>query len=92
VYAPRLSDLDQIAEVVTTVAVPVNVLALPNAPALSELAAVGVRRISTGSRLASAAYGALVAAARELQTDGTSNYAKDGLSTDALQEAFAAEV
>jgi 2-methylisocitrate lyase-like PEP mutase family enzyme len=92
VYAPGLSDLDQIAEVVTTVAVPVNVLALPNAPALSELAAVGVRRISTGSRLASAAYGALVAAARELQTDGTSNYAKDGLSTDALQEAFAAEV
>jgi 2-methylisocitrate lyase-like PEP mutase family enzyme len=90
VYAPGLTDLDQIAEVVATVAVPVNVLALPNAPTLSKLASIGVRRVSTGSRLASAAYGALVAGARELLTNGTSGYAKGGVDTDALEEAFAA--
>ena len=67
VYAPGLVDLDQIAAVVAAVGVPVNVLALPGGPTIDELAAVGVRRVSTGSLLTSAAYGALVAATRELQ-------------------------
>ena len=89
VYAPGLTDLDQIAEVVAAVAVPVNVLALPSAPSATELAAVGVRRVSTGSGLASAAYGALVTGALELRTDGTSSYAEQGVPRDALREAFA---
>jgi 2-methylisocitrate lyase-like PEP mutase family enzyme len=75
VYAPGLSSVDDIARVVTEVGVPVNVLALPNGPTVGELAAVGVRRVSTGGSLAWAAYGALVAGARELLEDGTSTYA-----------------
>src|SRR5438105_6447113 len=51
VYAPGLRDLDQIARVVEAVGVPVNVLALPAGPSVSELASVGVRRVSTGSLL-----------------------------------------
>ena len=70
VYAPGLVDLDQIARVVDEVGIPVNVLALPAGPSIGELAGVGVRRISTGSQLASAAYGALVAGARELRERG----------------------
>jgi 2-methylisocitrate lyase-like PEP mutase family enzyme len=88
IYAPGLTDIDQIAAVVEAVAVPVNVLALPGGPTISELAAVGVRRISVGSLLASAAYGALLRGARELLGDGTSRYAESGVSGAELRAAF----
>jgi len=88
VYAPGLSDLDHIAAVVAAVGVPLNVLALPNGPAVAELASVGVRRVSTGSSLASAAYGALVFGSRELLSDGTSTYAQPGVPRDVLMAAF----
>jgi 2-methylisocitrate lyase-like PEP mutase family enzyme len=88
VYAPGLADLDQIAAVVKAVGVPVNVLALPNGPAVSELASVGVRRVSTGGMLARAAYGALLSGAKELLDDGTSGYAAGAASNDALESAF----
>jgi 2-methylisocitrate lyase-like PEP mutase family enzyme len=88
VYAPGLSGIDQIAAVVSAVGVPVNVLALPNAPTVSELASVGVRRVSTGGSLARAAYGALLAGAQELLADGTSSYAVRGLSSAALEAAL----
>ena len=85
-YAPWLSSIDQIAGVVDAVAMPVNVLATPATPPVPELARVGVRRVSTGSLLASAAYGALLAGARELLADGTSTYTR-GAMTQAEREA-----
>ena len=91
VYAPGLREIDQIAAVVEAVRVPLNVLALPGGPTVSELAAVGVRRVSTGGSLAAAAYGALMSGARELQEDGTSRYAGSGVSRDALRAAFTPE-
>ena len=91
VYAPGLASIDQIEAVVEAVGVPVNVLALPGGPSVAELAAAGVRRVSTGGSLARAAYGALMAGARELLADGTSRYAAGGVSNDVLAEAFARE-
>jgi 2-methylisocitrate lyase-like PEP mutase family enzyme len=88
VYAPGLVELDQITQLVEAVEVPVNVLALPGAPSVAELAAAGVRRVSTGSLLARSAYGALMSGARELLGDGTSNYARSGVSPDELKAAF----
>lgn len=88
VYAPWLADLGQIARVVDEVGVPVNVLAIPAGPSIPELASVGVRRVSTGSLLASGAYGALVAGARELAGPGTSEYARAGVQRDLLGEAL----
>ena len=88
-YAPGLTDLDQIRSVVEAVAAPVNVLALRNAPTIAELEGVGVRRVSTGSLLAGAAYGALVAGARELLDRGTSSYTAGNVPRDALYAAFA---
>ena len=70
-YAPGLTSLADIAAVVTSVDRPVNVLTLPQAPAVPELAAAGVRRISVGSAFSNAALGALVCAARELLEQGT---------------------
>ena len=66
VYAPGLTSLDDIARLVEAVGVPVNVLTLPAAPSIPELASVGVRRISTGGALARVAYVAAREAAREL--------------------------
>jgi 2-methylisocitrate lyase-like PEP mutase family enzyme len=88
VYAPGLTDVGQISAVVAAVGIPVNVLALPAAPRLSELAAAGVRRVSTGSLLAGAAYAALLVGAQELQTDGTSGYAETGVARETLRDAF----
>ena len=88
VYAPGLTRLDQIAAVVEAVGIPVNVLALASGPTIAELASVGVRRVSTGSGPASAAYGALVAGARELLAEGTSKYARAGVARDDLNRAL----
>jgi 2-methylisocitrate lyase-like PEP mutase family enzyme len=88
VYAPGLRDLDRITAVVKAVGVPMNVLALVNGPSISELASAGVRRVSTGGMLASAAYGALLAGATELRDDGTSSYGKRGLTGEAQAAAF----
>ncbi|MEO5577374.1 MAG: isocitrate lyase/phosphoenolpyruvate mutase family protein [Gaiellaceae bacterium] len=88
VYAPGLADLGSIAAVVAAVGVPVNVLALPNGPTVSELEAAGVRRVSTGGALAKVAYGALLAGAQELRDDGTSRYVGGGAPTEALRAAF----
>jgi 2-methylisocitrate lyase-like PEP mutase family enzyme len=87
-YAPGLSDLDQIARLVKEVGAPVNVLALPNGPSVPELESVGVRRVSTGSALARAAYAALVAGAEELRGAGTSLYTKAGAPASELIRAF----
>ena len=69
-YAPGLVDRGQIEQLVKAVDAPVNVLAMRAGPSVPELAALGVRRVSTGGALARVAYGALIAAARELQTTG----------------------
>ena len=70
-YAPGLSDLDDIRRVVSAVDRPVNVLALPNAPSVAELGSVGVKRISVGGAFMYVAFGALAEAARELLEQGT---------------------
>jgi 2-methylisocitrate lyase-like PEP mutase family enzyme len=87
-YAPGLTDLTQIATLVEAVGAPVNVLALPAGPTVGELASVGVRRVSTGSLLTSAAYRALLDGANELLGQGTSRYAESGVSRDVLKAAF----
>lgn len=88
VYAPGLVDLEEIVRVVREVPAPVNVLAGPRSPSISELRSIGVRRVSTGGALAKAAYRALVSAARELLESGTSTYAVDTLSDEELESAF----
>ena len=88
VYAPWLADIEQIGRVVTETGAPVNVLARADGPGVAELAAAGVRRVSTGGALAFAAYGAMATAARELLSDGTSTYIERGLSMDDRRAAF----
>ena len=68
-YAPGLLTLDDVRAVVTSVDRPVNVLAgIAGARfTMAELAAAGVRRVSTGSALARAALGECLRAAVEMR-------------------------
>jgi 2-methylisocitrate lyase-like PEP mutase family enzyme len=88
-YAPGLTRLDEIRELVSSVDRPVNVLAFPGAPTVAELADVGVRRISVGGAFAFTALAALVEAARELLDEGTYGYASQARSgQSAARSAF----
>jgi 2-methylisocitrate lyase-like PEP mutase family enzyme len=70
-YAPGIRDIGEIRSLVESVDRPVNVLALPGAPPVRELAEAGVARVSVGGAFAFAALGAAAQAARELMDDGT---------------------
>jgi 2-methylisocitrate lyase-like PEP mutase family enzyme len=85
VYAPGLTERDDIRRLVEAVGVPVNVLALRHGPSVDQLAELGVRRVSTGGGLARAAYGALLAGARELRDEGTSTYLDGAIPGSELQ-------
>lgn len=72
-YAPGLPDLDCVKAVVELAApLPVNVLVSGNIGwTVDQLAALGVRRISTGSALARAAWGGFLRAARGIAGQGS---------------------
>jgi 2-methylisocitrate lyase-like PEP mutase family enzyme len=86
-YAPGLSDIEQVRTVCASVTKPVNVLAVPGF-SVAALAEAGARRISLGSKLTTAAFGAVEAAAREMLDQGTFEFARKGASFGALQKLF----
>ncbi len=88
VYAPGLTDSETIHTVVESVDAPVNVLALPAAPTIPELAALGVARVSIGGLAAWAAYGAVWEMAAELFSTGTSQYSARILPAAIRNEMF----
>jgi 2-methylisocitrate lyase-like PEP mutase family enzyme len=66
-FVPGLKDLATIKRLVTAVALPLNILLAPGAgPLVADLAAAGVRRVSTGHTIAAAAYTSVRHAAAEL--------------------------
>jgi 2-methylisocitrate lyase-like PEP mutase family enzyme len=82
-YAPGLTRSEDIKAVCASVKKPVNVLAaLKGAPhfSVSELAALGVRRISLGSALSRAAMSAFIRASREIKEKGTFTFAAETYS------------
>lgn len=88
-FAPGLTDLDDIRQVVVAVDRPVNVLALHGGPTVAQLGEVGVARISVGGAFAFAALGAVVEAARELREEGTYGFReRSGVGLAATREAF----
>src|SRR5262245_50983354 len=94
-YAPGVSNPDEIAQIVNAVAPkPINVLVsgFNHQLSFSELANLGVRRISVGSGLALAAWGAFLLASRDIQTNGTFNVLADNAPSAELNELFSAEI
>jgi 2-methylisocitrate lyase-like PEP mutase family enzyme len=66
VFVPGLAAPDDIRRVVAAIDAPLNVLALAGGQTVTELGALGVARVSTGSLLFRAALGAAVATARDV--------------------------
>jgi len=73
-FAPGLRTAQDIRHVVESVDRPVSVLALGGVPAIAELAALGVARVSVGGAFAFAALASLREAAEELRDRGTYGY------------------
>lgn len=92
-YAPGLRDLETIRTVCASVSKPVNVvMGMPGATfCLDDLAAAGVKRISVGSALARAAFGAFVAGAREMATEGCFGFSQAAIGFAELDGFFAAD-
>ncbi len=78
-YAPGLTDIGEITELVRSVDRPVNVLAgLPGHNlTVDQLGTAGVKRISTGSALAVAALGSFIKAAKEMRDRGSFTFTND---------------
>jgi len=90
-YAPGLTSRADIEAVVKAVAPkPVNVvMGLSGAAwSLDELGALGVKRVSLGSSLARAAYGAFLSAAREVRTSGTFTFAGTAIAYGEINQMF----
>jgi 2-methylisocitrate lyase-like PEP mutase family enzyme len=90
-YAPGVRDPGEIAQIVKTVAPkPDNLLVsgFNHQLTLSGLADLGVRRISVGSGLALAAWGAFLRAAQEIKTNGTFNLLADNAPSAELNGLF----
>jgi 2-methylisocitrate lyase-like PEP mutase family enzyme len=87
-YAPGLDRPEDIRELVASVDLPVNVLARPSVPSVTELAALGVKRVSVGGAFAFAALGAATRAAAELLTEGTYDFME--MSASGVKAARAA--
>ena len=69
-YASGLKTLDDIARVVVSVNKPVNANLTGTALSVNDMAAVGVRRVSTGAALAKATYAAFDACVQRLNREG----------------------
>jgi 2-methylisocitrate lyase-like PEP mutase family enzyme len=90
-YAPGLKTREEVSAVVRAVAPkPVNVLMGLSGPSLSleVLAGLGVKRVSVGSALARAAYGAFIEAAREVRQHGTFGFAQRAVSYPEINALF----
>jgi 2-methylisocitrate lyase-like PEP mutase family enzyme len=90
-YAPGVTRSDEIGELVRAVAPkPVNVLVSTNncRSTVTQLAELGVRRISVGGALARAAWAGFIKAAQEIQEHGTFTAFADATPFGELIELF----
>ena len=89
-YAPGITNKEDIVSVVSSLDRPVNVLMGRKGIQLSlaELSEIGVKRISVGSALSRAALGAFLRAAREMKTHGTFTFADEAVDFTEINEIF----
>ncbi|GHH40223.1 isocitrate lyase/PEP mutase family protein [Streptomyces candidus] len=88
VFVPGVTDPETLAALVAAVDAPLNVLAGPGSPAVAELAALGVARISLGGKVAGAAYAVARRATEELLTSGTYDSVAGAVPHDELNALF----
>ena len=86
--------MEDIATMVKSVNLPVNVLAGMRGIQFNadELSRVGVKRISVGGALTRVALGAFLRAAREMQEHGTFSFVNEPISSGEISELLGREV
>lgn len=91
-YAPGLTGKDDIAAVVRSVDRPVNVVMGLQGSQLSleALSKIGVKRVSVGSALTRAAFGAFLRAAQEMRDHGTFTFANEAVGYRDISAMFEA--
>jgi 2-methylisocitrate lyase-like PEP mutase family enzyme len=71
IFVPGVTDAETIGELVRAIPAPLNILAGPGAPAVSELERLGVVRVSTGSGFMRASYARARDVARDIFATGS---------------------
>jgi 2-methylisocitrate lyase-like PEP mutase family enzyme len=91
-FAAGLTDRDHIRQLISSVDLPVSVIARPGSMSVAELSSLGASRISVGPALVFNAIGALIEAARELREQGTYGYhERAAVGARGVREAFGQE-
>ncbi|MEU6422513.1 isocitrate lyase/PEP mutase family protein [Streptomyces spiralis] len=88
IFVPGVTDPATIAELAEGISVPLNVMAGPGAPAVAELGALGVARVSLGSGVAQTAYTATRRAAQQLYDTGDYHPLTDAIPFPELNDLF----
>lgn len=87
-YAPALPDVETVRAICSAVSKPVNVLVRPGFT-VDALRDAGAKRLSLGSKLTTAAFGAVRRAAREMLDGGSFEFNRDEMPFGELQKLFA---
>lgn len=89
IFVPGVVDADVIRELVARIPAPVNIMAGPGAPSVAELATLGVRRVSVGAGIPTAAYALVMDAAAEILQLGTYDRIRTEVTYGDLNGVFA---
>ncbi len=90
IFVPALADPKQIAEIVSAVGIPLNLMAWPGLPDAAELKKLGVRRLSSGSGIPQIIWNHFARLAKAfLETGSSEPMAKDYMAHADLQGLFA---
>ena len=85
IYPIGLSDLDSLKRLVVETSAPINVYAWSQAPAMRDLEAIGVRRLSLGPGLIKTSLTAMRRVARDLMEYGSyDSFSRDVMSSDEI--------
>jgi 2-methylisocitrate lyase-like PEP mutase family enzyme len=80
-FAPGVKDKETIAQLVSGVHGPLNILAIAGTPPVADLESLGVARVSVGSGPMRATLGLLTGIARQLHEEGSFSLMTDGAMT-----------
>jgi len=93
-YVPGVTDAETIASLAAEIDGPINVVMglAGDAISVSELQALGVKRVSIGGSLARATFGLIRRAAEEIRDSGTFTFAKEQVPDEELCRFFSARI
>jgi 2-methylisocitrate lyase-like PEP mutase family enzyme len=87
-FVPGLASLNDVHAISAAVALPLNVMLVPNLPAAAQLRAAGVKRITAGPAPFVTAYGSALDAVKAFQSGDFSLFGTSGLDFKTLNAMF----